>query len=104
MTLRRCKHNWRVLLKNPRILQSDDTSHLQHGSFSAMFCIRPSCDREPSASVIQLCDRNFPVENDTRKYAAKTRGRPFAPGNAGRPRGSRNRTTLAAETLLDGEA
>jgi hypothetical protein len=44
------------------------------------------------------------MENDTRKYAAKTRGRPFAPGNAGRPRGSRNRTTLAAEDLLDSEA
>jgi len=40
--------------------------------------------------------------------AAKQRGRPFKPGQSGnlrgRPRGSRNRTTLAAEALLEGEA
>lgn len=34
----------------------------------------------------------------------RVRGRPFAPGNAGRPRGARNRTTLAVEQMLDGEA
>jgi hypothetical protein len=38
----------------------------------------------------------------------KSRGRPFAPGNSGnpngRPRGSRNKATLAAEALLEGEA
>ena len=38
----------------------------------------------------------------------KQRGRPFKPGQsgnlAGRPRGSRNKTTLAAEALLEGEA
>jgi hypothetical protein len=28
----------------------------------------------------------------------------FAPGNPGRPKGSRNKTTLALEALLDGEA
>ena len=39
-----------------------------------------------------------------RKNATATRGRPFKPGNAGRPKGARNRATLAAETLLDGEA
>jgi hypothetical protein len=32
-----------------------------------------------------------------------TRGRPFQPGNAGRPKGSRNKTTLALEALLDGD-
>jgi hypothetical protein len=36
------------------------------------------------------------------------KGKPFGPGNpgntAGRPRGSRNQTTLALEALLDGEA
>ena len=37
----------------------------------------------------------------TRKNAAKTRGRPFAPGNAGRPRGSRNKTSILAEQLLE---
>src|ERR671916_942691 len=36
--------------------------------------------------------------------AATTRGRPFRPGNPGRPKGARNRTTAAAEALLDGEA
>ena len=38
-----------------------------------------------------------------RKNATKTRGRPFEPGNPGRPRGSRNKATLAMEALLDGE-
>jgi hypothetical protein len=40
--------------------------------------------------------------------AAKQRGRPFKPGESGnplgRPRGARNRATVAAEALLDGEA
>jgi hypothetical protein len=39
-----------------------------------------------------------------RKNAATTRGRPFEPGNPGRPKGSRHKATLAAEALLDGEA
>jgi hypothetical protein len=39
-----------------------------------------------------------------RNNAATTRGRPFAKGNPGRPRGARHRVTLAAEALLDGEA
>ena len=32
------------------------------------------------------------------------RGRPFAPGNAGRKPGSKNRTTMVAGALLEGEA
>jgi hypothetical protein len=44
------------------------------------------------------------AENTTRKQA----GRPFVKGQSGnpngRPRGSRNATTLALESLLDGEA
>ena len=40
--------------------------------------------------------------------ARKQRGRPFQPGQsgnpAGKPKGARNRSTLAAEALLDGEA
>jgi hypothetical protein len=32
-----------------------------------------------------------------------TRGKPFEPGNAGRPRGTRNKATLALEALLEGE-
>ena len=39
-----------------------------------------------------------------RKYEPKSRGRPFALGNPGKPRGARHRTTLAVEKLLDGEA
>ena len=31
----------------------------------------------------------------------KVRGRPFQPGNAGRPRGSRNRVTQIAEQILE---
>ena len=41
---------------------------------------------------------------DTRNNGPVTRGRPFEPGNPGRPMGSRNKATLAAEALLDGEA
>ena len=37
------------------------------------------------------------------KYAASTRGRPFQAGNAGRPKGAKNKATLALEALLDGE-
>ena len=38
-----------------------------------------------------------------RNNAPATRGRPFEPGNAGRPKGARHRITRAAEALLDGE-
>jgi uncharacterized protein DUF5681 len=41
---------------------------------------------------------------DSRNNAERTRGRPFEPGNPGRPKGSRNKATLTAEMLLDGEA
>ncbi len=41
---------------------------------------------------------------ELRKNAGSTRGRPFQAGNAGRPKGSRNRATLAMEALLEGEA
>lgn len=40
----------------------------------------------------------------SRKNASKTRGRPFAPGNSGRPKGARHRVTRAVEDLLEGEA
>jgi hypothetical protein len=39
-----------------------------------------------------------------RKSARNTRGKPFQPGNAGKPKGTRNKATLALEALLDGEA
>jgi hypothetical protein len=42
------------------------------------------------------------------KTAKKPRGKPFAPGNkanpSGRPQGALNKATIAAQTLLDGEA
>jgi hypothetical protein len=34
----------------------------------------------------------------------KVRGRPFQPGNPGRPSGSKNKTTQALEHLADGQA
>ena len=39
-----------------------------------------------------------------RNNARKTRGKPFPPGNPGRPKGARHKTTLAIEALLEGEA
>jgi hypothetical protein len=39
-----------------------------------------------------------------RNNASKTRGRPFEPGNPGRPKGARHKTTIAVEALLEGEA
>jgi hypothetical protein len=35
---------------------------------------------------------------------AKTRGRPFQPGNPGKPKGTRHRVTRAMEALLEGES
>ena len=42
--------------------------------------------------------------SETRNNASETRGRPFPKGNSGRPKGARNKATLASEALLDGEA
>ena len=39
-----------------------------------------------------------------RKSAGETRGRPFEPGNPGKPKGARHKATLAVEALLEGEA
>lgn len=41
---------------------------------------------------------------EPRNPGAKTRGKPFEPGNPGKPRGTRSRATMAAEALLNGEA
>ena len=45
---------------------------------------------------------------DVENTAGKQRGRPFKPGQsgnpAGKPKGARNRSTVAAELLLEGEA
>lgn len=37
------------------------------------------------------------------KNATSTRGRPFQTGNSGRPKGVRNKATMAMEALLEGE-
>jgi hypothetical protein len=44
------------------------------------------------------------ADDASRKNAPKTRGRPFEPGNGGRPKGSRNKTTLMVERMIEGEA
>ena len=38
-----------------------------------------------------------------RKPGEKTRGRPFQPGNPGKPKGARSRVTRAVEVLLEGQ-
>jgi hypothetical protein len=38
--------------------------------------------------------------SEPRKNAPKTRGKPFMPGNPGRPRGARHKITLLAEKLM----
>jgi hypothetical protein len=52
---------------------------------------------EKSATKVMTQQENAPRENGGVK-----RGRPFAKGNAGRPRGSKNRTTVVAQALLAG--
>jgi hypothetical protein len=39
-----------------------------------------------------------------RKNAAKSRGKPFEPGNPGKPKGARHKTTLLAEKLMQADA
>jgi hypothetical protein len=55
-----------------------------------------------------VCGMRTIMSDRSRDNASKTpgrgRGRPFPKGNAGRPRGARNKLTRAAEELLDGEA
>jgi hypothetical protein len=48
-------------------------------------------------------ERHAPPENVQRENGRAKRGRPFANVNAGRPRGSKNRTTVLAQALLAGE-
>jgi Family of unknown function (DUF5681) len=49
-----------------------------------------------------------PPEHGAENTAAMQRGKPFEPGKsgnpAGKPKGARNRSTLALESLLDGQA
>lgn len=39
----------------------------------------------------------------SRNNGPRTRGKPFEPGNPGRPRGARHRVTVAVEALLEGQ-
>tara|TARA_R110000787_G_scaffold68701_4_gene153444 strand:+ start:4498 stop:4971 length:474 start_codon:yes stop_codon:yes gene_type:complete len=47
--------------------------------------------------------RNNASDNAAGGDGKKVVGRPFKPGNPGRPNGSRHKTTLAIQALLDGE-
>ncbi len=40
----------------------------------------------------------------SRKNAGNTRGRPFQPGNPGKPKGARHKLTLIAERLMEDDA
>ena len=44
------------------------------------------------------------MDDTPRNNAPTTRGRPFAPGNPGRPKGARHKVSRAVEALLEGEA
>ena len=43
------------------------------------------------------------MDDTPRNNAPTTRGRPFPPGNSGRPKGARHKATQAIQALLDGE-
>ena len=45
-----------------------------------------------------------PSDGEPRNPHEKTRGRPFQPGNPGKPKGARSRVTLAMQDLLEGES
>lgn len=44
------------------------------------------------------------MTDNPRKSAPKTRGRPFQPGNPGKPKGARHRQTVMAEKLMADDA
>lgn len=44
------------------------------------------------------------MTNEPRKNERKTRGKPFRPGNPGKPKGARHKTTLLAEKLMQDDA
>src|SRR6266446_1738019 len=59
---------------------------------------RPGCDQGKPTS--KLPGKGSPMITSARK----ARGRPFKPGNPGRPPGSKNKTTQALEQLAEGQA
>ena len=44
------------------------------------------------------------MADEPRNSAGKSRGRPFQPGNSGKPKGARHRVTRMAELLMEGAA
>ena len=44
------------------------------------------------------------MTDEPRKNERKTRGRPFGPGNPGRPKGARHKATILAERLMQDDA
>ncbi len=44
------------------------------------------------------------MTDEPRKNERKTRGKPFGPGNPGKPKGARHKTTLLAEKLMQDDA
>jgi hypothetical protein len=56
----------------------------------------------------EVCESSSARTEGTSDQAAKTRGRPFAPGQSGnpcgRPKGAHNKATLAVEAMLEAEA
>jgi hypothetical protein len=57
---------------------------------------KPGCDQEKSTGKITWKGSPMPQ--------GKVRGRPFQPGNPGRPPGSKNKTTQVLERLAEGRA
>ena len=47
---------------------------------------------------------NDPLNKEKQGVPRRRRGRPFARGNPGRPRGSKNKSTVIVETLIGNEA
>lgn len=73
-------------------------------SASPRFKRRARHDADASGSIHNEPVTGGCVMAGTKQNAGNTRGRPFTTGNPGKPKGSRHRTTLAIEALLDGEA
>lgn len=65
-----------------------------------LYCSRTGT---PSVAGHKMDDRNpTPPRNSAPEMPV--RGRPFAPGNPGRPRGARNRITRLVENLIEADA
>ena len=73
------------------------------GEIAADACVPRAVEPSPQ-QALAASEVTSPADNT----AKKQRGRPFEPGQSGnpngRPRGSRNRATLAAEALINNKA